>query len=63
MEDNTLLLQIDLSSMERQLKSKTGKLEKDVGKLEQDVEDLNQKSRHMHKSITSVATLQDQVWW
>ena len=61
MEDNSLLLQIDLSSLERQLKSKTSKSERDVNKLTEDVGDLKQKTRGLQKSLNSALAEQERL--
>ncbi|KAL8614279.1 hypothetical protein ACOMHN_007617 [Nucella lapillus] len=56
MEDNSLLQQIDLSSFERQLKSKTAKNERDLGRVSGEVGELKQKTRNLQKNLNSVMT-------
>lgn len=61
MEDSNLLLQIDLSSFERQLKSKTSKLEDSFKQLEVDVNDIKQKTRNLQRSMGSLESTHDQL--
>ncbi|XP_076450681.1 uncharacterized protein LOC143286784 [Babylonia areolata] len=61
MEDNSLLQQIDLSSFERQLKSKTSKAERDLNRLSEDVGELKHKTRNLQKNFNNVMTGQNQL--
>lgn len=60
-EDNSLLLQIDLSSFERQLKSKSSKSERDIEVLNEDVSDLKQKARNLQKSLGTTESGQEHL--
>lgn len=55
-EDNSLLQQIDLSSFERQLKSKSAKADRDLGRVSEDVSELKHKTRNLQKNLNSVMT-------
>lgn len=62
MEDNSLLLQIDLSSFERQLKAKSSKSERDIDSLKEDVRDLKQKARNLQKTLSSTESGQEHLF-
>nr|KAG5694177.1 hypothetical protein BaRGS_016023 [Batillaria attramentaria] len=61
MEDNSLLLQIDLSSFERQLKSKSSKSERDISRLTDDVNDLKQKTRNLQRTLSKTESDQEHL--
>lgn len=55
-EDSSLLINIDLASFERQLKSKTSKSERGLEQTEQEVKELKQQSRALQKDVEEVKT-------